>query len=864
MDGINVLNFGTFLAGPLTARHLQNMGATITSIKMHEKSSEYIWNSCVVNELLRGHNVLELDLTKEHDLNIAKKLVEKTDVIIENFRPGILEKLGLGFNECKSINNRIIYLSLPGFSSTDSEYRNVKAWESVIMATSGVFKDMGLNRQLMNIPASYSQLHLASTYASIFGAFAVVCKLFMLKRSGSCGDGFIEVSLASALSEALIHNSIDFPKPYCYMNMRTMHLAKYNRHPLSYKQVNDLMDPFFAHYNCKDNRPFYLVTPSHFGHQKKVLQILGCEDLLHKISIADPYGKTTKEQFGLGGNNTGLESEVIKERFKQIFMRKTSFEWEKEFGEQEVPTSAHRTFIEWISSDHARESGLVTIDDDENVTIGPMAWLNNETETQNAHLFCDSPPSTLSGIQVLDLSNVIAGPTIGTMLARMGAYVIKIDAPTPSYAPNICVIYGLAANRGKHSILLDIKTCEGRKVLEDLIKESHIIIVNTTTSKLNALELNIDDLRKINPDILLVHFDAWSGYLESGCMKEYLGYDDNIQAGQGIMERFGGGFLKVEEHAHIGTIDVIAGVAGAFSAVCALVKQIREKKSSVGRTSLASVGQYIQFVFSCGTLDSLKKGAMISCDRLGSACRGEHLLNRCYEANDGWFICVVDLNFREDTLSLFLKLISSSDAIPHANAEMYICETLKTNTIYYWQNKLKCFVVMPLLSIQELRVKYTFQEYNPRSESIQFILNNTHPIGKLICVAPCAIRTSNININIEESPKYGCHTFEILNKFTNDERILQCVEWSSSYLPYMTTCPVCDDFIVRPFRLKCNHTICIKCARQASLRNRNRCPLCIPKNSEISTKFSSLYKHIKSGGRMQGHLKLVFLEHVLL
>lgn len=787
MDGINVLNFGTFIAGPLTARYLQNMGATITTIKMHKKSSENLWNSSVVKELIRGHIVHELDLTNEIDLNLAKKLVQKTDIIIENFRPNVMQKIGLGFHECKCINERIIYLSLPGFSSTDSEHRDVKAWESVIMATSGVFKDMGLNRQLMNIPASYSQLHLASTYASIFGAYAVICKLFMLKRSGTCGNGFIEVSLASALSEALIHNSIDFSKPYCYMNIRNMHLAKDDKHPLSYKQVNELMDPFFSHYNCKDNRPFYLVTPSHVGHQMKVLRILECDDLMQKVPIADPYAKTTKTQFGLGGNHTGLECKLIKDRFQKVFMMKTSFEWEQLFGEEGIPTSAHRTFLEWILSDHARESGLVSIEQNEKVTLGPIAWLNKESDCENTHLFCNSPPQyTLSGIQVLDLSNVIAGPTIGTMLARMGADVIKVDPPAPSYAPNICVIYGLAANKGKQSILLDIKSCEGKSIFDNLVQESHMVIMNTTSSRLKALRLDIDSLRKINPNILLVHFDAWSGHLEAGCMQEYLGYDDNIQAGQGIMERFGGGFKTVEEHAHIGTIDVIAGVAGAFSAVCALVKQIREQKSSVARTSLASVGQYIQFVFSCGTLDSLKQHAMISCDRLGAACRGEHLLNRCYEANNGWFICVADLQFREDVLSKLLNLISSSDLIPHVNAEMYLCETFKTYPISYWQNKLKCFVVMPLLSIQELRTKYLCEIYNPCSGSIQFVSNTTHPIGKLVCVSPCAIRTSNINFDLEESPKYGWHTFDVLSRFTNNERILECNEWSSTYLPYHT------------------------------------------------------------------------------
>jgi len=816
MESLTVLNFGTFLAGPMTCRHLQNMGARIISIKMHDtETAELKWNKDVVEELMDGHEIHYIDLKKEYERIIP--LIKQADVLIENFRPGVMNRLNLSYEECKNINELLIYVSIPGFASGDDEFSNEKGWDNIVMAASGVYKDMGLNRQLMKIPASYSSLHLPSSYASIFAAFAIVSKYFMFKRSGKLENSKIEVSLASSLSEALVHNSINFPIPYSYLTFRKLRLLK-NSRALTYKEVTELMDPFFSHYVCADNRPFYLVAPSHISHQKKVITVLNLEHMMSKIRIADPYNKENDNKTGLGGAHVGEQSAILRGIFAKKFRQKTSFEWEKIFGENGIPTSAHRTFYEWLESEHAEESGLCSITEDGHIKLGPLAWLNNlQGVDDNCVLQHENPEFCLSGIKVLDLSNVIAGPTIGCMLARMGAEVIKLDCTTPTYAPNVTVIYGLAANKGKKSILIDIKTPNGKNKLNNLLQECHIVIVNSTQNRMKQLELSCEQIRKINPRIILAHFDAFGGPKEKGSMSEYLGYDDNVQAAQGIMERFGGGFENVEEHAHIGTIDVIAGVSGAFSTVCALLKLLLQKRTSVARTSLSAVGQYIQFAFSCGNITKLKIKAMQSSDRLGIDCRGEHALNRCYQAKDGWLIFVGSYVYDECAVKHVLRILGNEN-IPTSEYEMFLSKSFMQKNIHEWKFIFEAhnMSIMPLRSLKEIRETYTVEKIDIQGGSYQF-LEESHPVGKLVSIAPVAIRGANLNYNLNFSPKYGIN---------NVEYDMCDVEWSSNYLPYMDECPACFEKIQKPFKIKCEHTICTKCATICSIQNINKCPLC--------------------------------------
>ena len=792
MDKINILEFGTYFAGPLVGKYMTDFGCNVTSIIRPEssrgKSNE---NQKDCGLLHVGKKRIELDLKKQID--DVKTLISESDIIVENFAPNVMKNLGFGFEKCKKINPEILYVSLPGFASGDEEFKDVKAFESIILAASGVFSDNGLNKILRGIDASFTQMPIASVYGSIFASFAIVCAIIG-ERKGE----YLEIPLASALSECMIHNTIRFPKDECYMNMREKQI-KSGRYPINDKELQTLFDPFFNVYTCKDDRPFYLVCPAHPRHQHNALKALG-------IHINIPQVNTYEEGYplnGLGcGNMSFVNATYIRPLLQQAFKKKDAKEWEIIMGRESVPGIAIRTCEEWKTDPHTIESGLVC---EEN--LANIGWLTDPKPCVDYTPPDKSGSFNLSGYRILDLSNVIAGPTIGKMMAQMGATVIKVDPPNPAYAPEVSVIYGLATNIGKKSILLDIYSEEGRKVLDLLLKDCDAVIVNCTNDCLVRMKLTREDIALVNPNTILMQFDAFSGPNENcGHLHNHVGYDDCIQAAIGIMSRCGGGLNTPEEFANIGTIDVIAGVAGAVIVAVALLERNVYKKVYTARTSLAAVGQYIQF-------PQMILGEYESCGGMGNWCKGEHELHRCYKAaNQQWFVIVASFDKHDKHVK---KQMYEEFGVIHEN----MFDNFEVNDVCKRLEKIG-IQSHPLRSTVSLRKLNRVLKMNDK-QTYQFLYIEKHPIGCLEIVAPVAIRGCGIDMNLVNAPKYGKHTLSIL-KILDKSLVSNGIScsWSNNYIPFSAVCNHCNTNGQHKCILSCDHIVCCKCITE------DKCPIC--------------------------------------
>ena len=135
LDGVRVIDFGQYLPGPLTTMLLADTGADVIRV---DPPAGPLWRHDANIILQRGKRSIVLDLTQPGDHEIAERLIATADVVVENFRPGVMDRLGLGASACCNANPQLIYCSMPGFAADDPR-ASVPGWEGVAAAAAGLY-----------------------------------------------------------------------------------------------------------------------------------------------------------------------------------------------------------------------------------------------------------------------------------------------------------------------------------------------------------------------------------------------------------------------------------------------------------------------------------------------------------------------------------------------------------------------------------------------------------------------------------------------------------------------------------------------------------------------------------------------------
>ncbi|TCR92316.1 CaiB/BaiF CoA-transferase family protein [Rhizobium sp. BK376] len=207
------------------------------------------------------------------------------------------------------------------------------------------------------------------------------------------------------------------------------------------------------------------------------------------------------------------------------------------------------------------------------------------------------PP--LSGIRVIELARVLAGPWAGQMLADLGADVIKVENPdggddTRHWGPpfvegkdgeNLSAAYYHSANRGKRSVVADLKTEEGQDFVRQLVMTADVVIENFKLDGLVKYGLDYESLRKINPKLV---YCSITGFGQTGPYANLAGYDYIVQGMSGFMSITGepdGQPMK----AGVAIADIFTGIYAVSAIEAALIHALKTGEGQLVDMALLDV-----------------------------------------------------------------------------------------------------------------------------------------------------------------------------------------------------------------------------------------------------------------------------------
>jgi len=195
LQGVRVLDLTRILSGPYSTMLLGDLGADIIKLEPYPEGDDSRGNPPFVNEesmyyvsLNRGKKSIVVNLKTEEGKEIFYRLLSEADILVENFKPGTMEKLGLGYEVLKERRPKLIYCAISGFGQT-GPYRNRAAYDAVIQAMGGI---MSFTGQAGGSPTRVGT-SIGDITAGLFAAIGILGALRVIEQGGE--GQFIDISM---------------------------------------------------------------------------------------------------------------------------------------------------------------------------------------------------------------------------------------------------------------------------------------------------------------------------------------------------------------------------------------------------------------------------------------------------------------------------------------------------------------------------------------------------------------------------------------------------------------------------------------------------------------------------------------------
>jgi crotonobetainyl-CoA:carnitine CoA-transferase CaiB-like acyl-CoA transferase len=360
LAGIRVVEAASYVTGPFASQLLADMGAEVVKIEEPKRGDpfrgwgerNYAATFCSLN---RNKKSITLDLRIDAGRDIALRLASEADVLIQNFRPGVMEKRGLGYNDIKKLNSKIVYCSISGFGPT-GPYRDMPGYDTVGQARSGLLSLLTDPGKPLGMGISFSD-HLTGMYA----CYGVLSALMNRMLSGE--GQHVETSLLRA--------SVSFVGENAARYFETGHVPR-RKHRTTTAGV-------FA-FEDRDGLPFVLHMSSPDKFWRNMFEVVGKPEW--------------SEDSRFNNRKARIENyDTLVEQLTPIFRGGRREDWLRRLTEMDVPAAPINTLDEVFADPQVQTYGFPV--EVEHPKMGKMKLLGNAVDMSRTPPSIDRPPPML-------------------------------------------------------------------------------------------------------------------------------------------------------------------------------------------------------------------------------------------------------------------------------------------------------------------------------------------------------------------------------------------------------------------------------------------------------------------------------------
>ena len=329
LEGLRVLDLSRVLAGPYCTMMLADFGANIVKIeppKVGDDSRAFGpfvgKESAYFMSLNRNKRSMTLNFKRQAECDVFKEMVKQADVVVENYRPGTMEKFGLGYDVLKTINPKIIYAACSGFGHS-GPYQYKPAYDIIVQAMGGIMSITGSEGgEPTRVGASVGDI-----IAGMFTAYGVMLALYHREKTGEGQK--IDVGMLDC-QVAVLENAISR-----YVTSGNVPVPLGNRHPS--------ITPFSA-FTAQDGH--IIVGAGNDRLWTKLCNILGKPELL------------TDSRFNTNSNRTA-NVQKLTAILNEVFSKKTIDEWMRVLEEAELPCAPINTVEKIINDPQIKARNMI-------------------------------------------------------------------------------------------------------------------------------------------------------------------------------------------------------------------------------------------------------------------------------------------------------------------------------------------------------------------------------------------------------------------------------------------------------------------------------------------------------------------------